>query len=92
MMLLSTFSDRQKTRGFPVAAVFIIGIVGWSLLYGISPVHASHSDLHVRYFGCICVVVAGYAAIPLIMSWQSNNTGSQSQRAVSLGMLNTIGE
>jgi len=92
MMLLSTFSDRKKTRGFPVACVFIIGIVGWSLLYGISPVHASHSDLHVRYFGCICVVVAGYAAIPLIMSWQSNNTGSQSQRAVSLGMLNTIGQ
>lgn len=26
------------------------------------------------------------------MSWQSNNTGSQSQRAVSLGMLNTVGQ
>lgn len=25
------------------------------------------------------------------MSWQSNNTGSQSQRAVSLGMLNSVG-
>lgn len=27
-----------------------------------------------------------------IMSWQANNTGSQSQRAVSLGMLNTVGQ
>lgn len=26
------------------------------------------------------------------MSWQSGNTGSQSQRAVSLGMLNAIGQ
>lgn len=37
-------------------------------------------------------VSAGYVAIPIIISWQSNNTGSQSQRAVSLGMLNTIGK
>jgi hypothetical protein len=26
-----------------------------------------------------------------IVAWQANNTSSQSQRAVSLGMLNTIG-
>lgn len=30
--------------------------------------------------------------IPLVISWQSANTGSQSQRAVSLGMLNSVGQ
>jgi hypothetical protein len=74
------------------AGVYICGIVGWAILYAVSPVHASHSDLHVRYFGCILIVCAGYGAIPIIISWQSNNCGSQSQRAVALGMLNTIGK
>lgn len=92
MLLLTSYSDRYQTRGFPVAAVFCIGILGWALLLGVSPVHASSTALHVRYFGCICVVVAGYTNIPLIMAWQSNCTGSQSQRAVSLGMLNAVGQ
>ncbi|KAJ9097419.1 hypothetical protein QFC19_006789 [Naganishia cerealis] len=85
MVGLSTISDRLRTRGIPAASVFIIGIVGWVILFTV------HTDLHARYFACICIVTAGYCAIPIIMSWQSNNTGSQSQRAVSLGMLNTIG-
>ncbi|KAJ7917718.1 major facilitator superfamily domain-containing protein [Mycena leptocephala] len=92
MLLIATYSDRYQTRGVPVAGVFCIAIVGWAILFSVSPVHASHSALHARYFGCICVVTAGYANIPLIMSWQSGNTGSQSQRAVSLGMLNAIGQ
>jgi hypothetical protein len=51
----------------PAASVFIIGIVGWVLLLTISPVKASASHLHIRYFGCICIVTAGYCAIPIIM-------------------------
>jgi hypothetical protein len=37
-------------------------------------------------------VTAGYSAIPLIISWQADNTGAQTQRAVALGMLNTVGQ
>lgn len=48
--------------------------------------------LNARYFACICVVVSGYSNIPLVIGWQSANTGSQSQRAVSLGMLNSVGQ
>ncbi|KAJ6529736.1 MFS general substrate transporter [Mycena capillaripes] len=92
MLLIATYSDRYQTRGIPVASVFCIAIVGWAILLGVNPVHASKSALHARYFGCICIVTAGYSNIPLIMSWQSGNTGSQSQRAVSLGMLNAIGQ
>ncbi|CAG7852679.1 Uncharacterized transporter C1683.12 [Serendipita indica DSM 11827] len=39
-----------------------------------------------------CVVIGGYAAIPLIMAWVSNNSPSQSQRATGLGMLNSVGQ
>ncbi|KAJ7730953.1 major facilitator superfamily domain-containing protein [Mycena olivaceomarginata] len=92
MLLISTYSDKYQTRGVPVASVFCIAIVGWAILLGVTPIHPTHTDLHARYFGCICVVTAGYSNIPLIMSWQSGNTGSQSQRAVSLGMLNAIGQ
>ncbi|KAJ7738997.1 major facilitator superfamily domain-containing protein [Mycena metata] len=92
MLLVSSYSDRYQTRGVPVASVFAIAVVGWGILYGVNPVGATKMDLHTRYFGCICIVTAGYSNIPLIMSWQSANTGSQSQRAVSLGMLNAIGQ
>ncbi|KAK4698779.1 hypothetical protein P7C70_g7490, partial [Phenoliferia sp. Uapishka_3] len=91
MLMIATYSDRYQTRGIPIASVFAIALVGWSILLGVKPHHATASALHARYFGCICVVTAGYANIPLIISWQSGNTGSQSQRAVSLGMLNSIG-
>lgn len=64
VLLISTYSDRAQTRGLPVASVFCIAIVGWALLYGISPVHASASALRARYFGCICVVTAGCASLP----------------------------
>jgi len=89
MIALASFSDRVQSRGLPVAAVFCIGLVGWGILFGVDPVGATAGDLHARYFGCICVVTAGYSSIPLIMAWQSGNTGAESQRAVSLGMLNT---
>ncbi|KAF7340529.1 Major facilitator superfamily domain-containing protein [Mycena sanguinolenta] len=92
MLLMSTYSDRYQTRGIPAASVFAIAILGWGLLLGVSPIKPTHMMLHARYFGCICVVTAGYSNIPLIMSWQSANTGSQSQRAVSLGMLNAVGQ
>lgn len=66
MYLLTSFSDWKQTRGIPVMLVFSIGILGWVIL---EAVDAKHGNLHARYFGCICVVSAGYSAIPLIMSW-----------------------
>lgn len=92
MLLISSYSDRYQTRGVSVASVFLIGIVGWTILYTVSPVKATESMLSARYFACICIVTAGYSNIPLVISWQAGNTGSASQRAVSLGMLNSVGQ
>lgn len=107
MLLLTAFSDRTLSRGIPIASVFIIGIVGWSLLQALP----ASSNYSARYFACICVVTAGYTnvslnepqrlkdhtgwyilKIPLIIAWQAGNTANESQRATSLGMLNSIGQ
>ncbi len=92
MITLASVSDRVQSRGPFIAGVFCIGLAGWGLLLGIDPAGASEGALRARYFACICVVTAGYSAIPLIMAWQSGNCGAESQRAVSLGMLNTVGQ
>ncbi len=67
MLLLTSFSDWRQTRGIPAAAVFAIGIVGWAILEGVPAEHANTHQLSARYFGCICVVVAGYTNIPIII-------------------------
>ncbi|WVQ83605.1 hypothetical protein IAT38_005746 [Cryptococcus sp. DSM 104549] len=88
MLLLASYSDHKQTRGIPAAVVFILGIVGWALLLALP----ANTHYQARYFACILVVTSAYTNIPIFMSWQASNTGSQSQRATSLGMLNTVGQ
>ncbi|KAH7096798.1 MFS general substrate transporter [Auriculariales sp. MPI-PUGE-AT-0066] len=86
MTVTCAISDRVKARGPFVACVFTLSAIGWLILLTV------HENQRARYFATFLTVIGGYAAIPLIMSWTSNNTGSQSQRAVSLGMLNSVGQ
>ncbi|GAA6041223.1 hypothetical protein JCM8097_008351 [Rhodosporidiobolus ruineniae] len=92
MLLLTTISDRWQTRGVPSMVVYSIGIVGWVILYTVNPVGVTEGGLRARYFACCCLASAGYANIPIIMAWVSNNSPSESGRAVSLGMLNSVGQ
>lgn len=91
MLLLTSFSDWRQARGVPVMAVFVIGLVGWIILLAV-PAHTDQAGFSARYFGCICIVTAGYTNIPLIIAWQSANNPQESQRATSLGFLNSIGQ
>ena len=96
MLLINYFSDRVHSRGPFIIGVFLTNVLGWVLLLAV--VH----NQHVRYFACFCIVIGGYCTIPLIQSWvgeskllglssrSANNTGSQSQRAVHLGFLNSL--
>ncbi|WWC71753.1 uncharacterized protein I206_105712 [Kwoniella pini CBS 10737] len=84
MVIINHFSDRLRMRGPFIIGVFSINLLGWLLLLIVT-----HNQ-HVRYFGTFCIVIGGYATIPLIQSWVSNNTGSQTQRAVHLGFLNSF--
>ncbi|ORY28949.1 major facilitator superfamily domain-containing protein [Naematelia encephala] len=92
MLCLTAFSDWKQARGFPVVAVFILGIVGWAILLAVPAAGASHAQYSVRYFGCCLITTAAYTNIPLIISWQAANNPNESQRATALGYLNSIGQ
>ena len=68
MILLNAASDRMRSRGIFVAIVFTISAVGWIILLAVT------KNQHARYFACMCITIGGYAAIPLIMSWQGMYT------------------
>lgn len=70
----------------------MLGCLGWALMLGLDAASTSRSILHARYFGCICLVSAAYATVPMIVGWVTANTPSHSQRAMGLGMLNTVGQ
>ncbi|WWC90918.1 uncharacterized protein L201_005856 [Kwoniella dendrophila CBS 6074] len=84
MVIVNHFSDRLHKRGPFIIGVFTTNLVGWLLLLVVT-----HNN-RARYFATFCIVIGGYCTIPLIQSWVSNNTGSQSQRAVHLGFLNSL--
>lgn len=86
MFIFNRASDRLQSRGIPCALVFLLSFIGWIILLGV------HHNNHARYFATFLIVIGGYCAIPLNMAWASNNSGSQSQRAVWLGMLNSVGQ
>jgi hypothetical protein len=63
MYLISYASDRAHMRGPYVALVFVLSMVGWLVL--LCELH----NMHARYFGCICIVIGGYNAIPLYVKF-----------------------
>ncbi|BEI84346.1 hypothetical protein CcaverHIS002_0409500 [Cutaneotrichosporon cavernicola] len=92
MLLLTTFSDWKQARGIPAACVFALGIIGWAVLMSVPPKHATAAQFSARYFACILIVTAGYTNIPIIIAWTAGNSPNESQRAASLGMLNSVGQ
>jgi MFS family permease len=86
MILISFLSDRVHCRGLFVAGTMMISCTGWIILLTVV------ANEHARYFATFLVVMGSFAAIPLTLSWVSNNAPNESQRAVQLGMLNAIGQ
>ncbi|KAI1319395.1 major facilitator superfamily domain-containing protein [Xylariaceae sp. FL0255] len=85
MVLINYASDKTHKRGPFVILVFTLNAIGWLILLTVV------ENEHARYFACFLIIIGAYVSIPLIQSWVSNNTGSQSQRAVHLGFLNSLG-
>lgn len=90
MLLMTTFSDRYQTRALPAASVFIIGIVGWTILLTVNAHKPTAGELHARYFGCICVVTAGYTNIPIIIC-KSCSSSAEAPADEQRGYLETPG-
>ncbi|POY70839.1 hypothetical protein BMF94_6252 [Rhodotorula taiwanensis] len=92
MLLLTTLSDRLQSRGLFVVLVYCIGLVGWCILLAVNPIGVTAGGLRARYFACCCLASAGYSNIPLIMAWVASNAPNESQRAASMGSLNSVGQ
>ena len=86
MVLTAKFSDRTHCRGLFVAGVMMVSCTGWTILLAVA------DNQHARYFATFLLVMGSFAAVPLMLSWVSNNSANESQRAVELGMLNGIGQ
>ncbi|CAF0847494.1 unnamed protein product [Adineta steineri] len=86
MILMSFFSDRTGCRGLFVASAMMVSCTGWIILLTVV------NNQHVRYFSTFLTTMGSFAAIPLTLSWVSNNCANESQRVVELGMLNGIGQ
>jgi MFS family permease len=86
MVLTSKISDRTRCRGLFVAGVMMVSCTGWIILLTVV------DNQHARYFATFLLVMGSFAAVPLTLSWVSNNSANESQRAVELGMLNGIGQ
>jgi MFS family permease len=86
MVLTSFLSDRAGCRGLFIAGVMMTSCLGWVILLAVT------DNQHARYFATFLLVMGSFTAIPLTLSWVSNNSANESQRAVELGMLNGIGQ
>lgn len=91
-MIFQSKYSAADMNSIPLACTYLIGVVGWALLLSLNATSKASSILSARYFGVVCVVAPAYATIPLQLSWVSSNNPAQTQRAVALGMLNTIGQ
>ncbi|CAF1445831.1 unnamed protein product [Adineta steineri] len=86
MIITAFLSDRTGCRGLFIAGVMMMSCLGWVILLAVV------DNQSARYFATFLVTMGCFTAIPLTLSWVSNNAGNESQRAVELGMLNGIGQ
>lgn len=85
MIINAYLSDKLRSRGVPLIILGTIAGIGYIVL------DCVHENMHVRYF-CTFLICAGtYAAIPTTIAWSSNNSATETQRAVAIGVVIGIG-
>lgn len=78
-------ADRLRQRGLIIAALSVLGGLGYVLL---ATVHI----VAVRYLGVFLAAAGVFPAIANILPWVTNNQGTDTQRGVGIAMLNIIGQ
>jgi len=77
-------SDRLKTRGIFVAIPAFIAAIGFLIM-------AVTTTTGVRYFALfLCVLI--FVSVAIILTWVTNNSGTDSKRAGGLWVLTTVGQ
>lgn len=78
-------ADRTQQRGLMIAALSVIGGIGYILL-------ATVQSVGLRYFGVFLAASGIFPAIANILPWVTNNQGSDTRRGTGIALLNLIGQ
>ncbi|KAI8136718.1 pantothenate transporter liz1 [Fennellomyces sp. T-0311] len=85
VFLVSWNSDRTLQRGYHVAAVSGLAIIGYIFLL-------ATENVGVRYAGAVLVACGIYPIIPLTLSWVSNNNLGHTKRGVAIALTSMCGQ
>ncbi|ANB11942.1 Tna1p [Sugiyamaella lignohabitans] len=85
MLGAAYLSDRIKRRGIVIAFLALHGAAGYLIL-------ALSTTVGARYFALFLAAGGIFPCIALVLSWQSNNQGTESQRATGFVLLQTLGQ
>jgi predicted MFS family arabinose efflux permease len=86
--LASYISDRSRLRGPPITILLLLAAIFYALLAALPSTPA----FQPAKYACMCLAVATvYATYPLTHAWPANNLGSETKRAVGLGLYTAIG-
>ncbi|KAF5391363.1 hypothetical protein D9757_001856 [Collybiopsis confluens] len=78
-LVVSTWSDRMKSRAVPTMMISLLALAGFSLYLG--------STAKFTRYGSLFLTVPGiYAAVPAISAWMSNNSEPHYRRATSIAL------
>jgi len=78
LLLLTFSSDYFRERSIHICIPLATAVIGFIVLGSIDPVH----NKTVAYFACFLLTMGAFAPSVLVSAWYSNNTPSESRRAV----------
>ncbi|TRM60192.1 major facilitator superfamily domain-containing protein [Schizophyllum amplum] len=86
LILLTQSSDYFRERSIHICIPLVIAIVGFIVLGAIDPL--AHKS--TAYFACFLLTMGAFSPSVLVAAWYSNNTPSESRRAVVAAVMVAI--
>ncbi|KAF8632598.1 hypothetical protein AX15_001803 [Amanita polypyramis BW_CC] len=86
LLLLTFSSDYFRERSVHICIALATGLVGFIILGCIDPLERRH----LAYFACFLLTMGAFAPSVLVGAWYSNNTPSESRRAVVAAVMVAI--
>ncbi|KAF8196839.1 major facilitator superfamily domain-containing protein [Mycena galopus ATCC 62051] len=86
-VFFGALSDRAQTRGAFVSALSLFAMTGYIMLLATDP----EKRPAVGYAGCIIAAMGVFPCIPLMLAWSGGNAGGSLKKAVTLALVNTVG-
>jgi len=86
LLLLTFSSDYFRERSFHLCIALAIALTGFIILGSIDVL----KHRHVAYFACFLLTSGAFAPSVLVSAWYSNNTPSESRRAVVAAVMVAI--